>query len=320
MKMSLVSFGIQLYPAVDVQAGINFRQVHRDTGRRVRRMNVVGEEQEPVENSEIAKGYEVSKGRYLIVEPDEIAKLRIESKRVLDISHFIDPRELPLALFERPYFVVPQAKESPEAFAVVREAMQETGKAAIGEITFGGREHLVLVSVPSDPSERGLMAYILRYVAELRKSGEYFSGIPRIEVDKKQLSMAGELIRAYSAPVNLEQFTDDYEAALQELIEAKQKDQPLPLEEEVPGPSKVIDLMEALRKSVAEAGGSPSGGKTARGASGKGGESRGSGASGRSGSGQLGSGQSGSGQSGSGQSGDKGPSLVKPGRRRRKAA
>jgi len=298
MKMSLVSFGIQLYPAIDLQAGINFRQIHRETGRRVRRLNVVGDDQEPVENSEIAKGYEVSKGRYLIVEPDEIAKLRIESRKIIDVSHFIDPGELPLALFEKPYFVVPQPKEPPEAFAVVREAMQQTGKAAIGEITFGGREHLILVAVPPDDSERGLMAYILRYAAELRKSQEYFSGIPRVEVDSKQLAMAGELIRAYSAPVNLDEFRDDYETALEELIEAKQKDLPLPLEEETPSPSRVVDLMEALQRSVAEAGRTASGAKKA----GAGGSA------------------SRSGRGTGGARGSKGPSLVKSGKRRHKAA
>ncbi len=126
---------------------------------------------------EIVKGYEYTKGKYLTVEPDEIANLRIETKNVIDVQQFVDEEELPLALFEKPYFVVPDPKETPDAFAVVRKAMEETGKAAIGEIAFGGREHLVAIAVPENRAELGLMAYLLRYAEELRDSSEYFSQI-----------------------------------------------------------------------------------------------------------------------------------------------
>jgi len=161
--------------------------------------------------------------------------------------------ELPPGIFEKPYFVVPDAKESSDAFAVVRRAMEQAGKAAIGEIAFGGREHLVAIAVPPDGSA-GLMAYTLRYSEELRKSTDYFSDIPSPEkVDKKQLAMATQLIEAYSTSFDLEAFKDDYEAALQELIEAKRKNAPLPDEEEAPRPTKVVNLMDALRESVSKA-------------------------------------------------------------------
>ncbi len=139
------------------------------------------------------------------------------------------------ALFEKPYFVVPEPKESADAFAVVRKAMEQTGKAAVGEVAFAGREHLVAIAVPPDRSEFGLMAYTLRYEEELRKGEDYFSDLKNqrnIEIDKKQLAMAIQLIEAYSHPLNLDDYKDDYEAALQKLIEAKQKDAPLPLEDE----------------------------------------------------------------------------------------
>jgi DNA end-binding protein Ku len=213
------------------------------------------DDNQPVKNSEIVKGYEYTKGKYLIVEPDEIANLRIETKNVIDVQQFVDVDELPLTLFEKPYFVVPEPKESPEAFAVVRKAMEETGKAAIGEIAFGGREHLVAIAVPADHSETGLMAYLLRYGEELRNSGEFFSEIPGASmktIDKKQLSMATQLIEAYSHPFNLDAFKDDYEGALRELIEAKQKNAPLPLEEKSARRAKVINLMDALRQSVSK--------------------------------------------------------------------
>jgi DNA end-binding protein Ku len=254
-KVSLVSFGIQLVPATSSESGVTFHQIDRVSGERIRHLNVDGDNQ-PVQNSEIVKGYEYSKGKYLIVEPDEIAKLRITTRNVIDVQQFVALNELPPALFEKPYFVVPEPKESREAFMVFRDAMEKTGKAAIGEIAFGGREHLIAIAVPPYDSSAGLMAYTLRYAAELRDSSEYFSetaGERSMHIDKKQLAMATQLIEAYSQPFNLEAFKDDYETALRELIEAKQKNVPLPLAEEGARPTKVINLMDALRQSVSKA-------------------------------------------------------------------
>jgi DNA end-binding protein Ku len=171
------------------------------------------------------------------------------------VQQFVDTSELPLALFEKPYFVVPEPKESPDAFAVVRKAMEEAGKAAIGEIAFGGREHLVAIAVPADRSEPGLMAYVLRYGEEMRDSKEFFSQLPSAKknsIDKKQLAMATQLIEAYSHPFHLDAFKDDYETALRELIKAKQKNAPLPLDEKRARPANVINLMDALRQSVSK--------------------------------------------------------------------
>ena len=253
LKISLVSLGIQLFPATSPQAEITFHQIDRSSGQRIRHLNV-SDDNEPVDNSEIVKGYEYSKGKYLVVDPEEIAKLRIPTRNVIDIKQFVDMSELAPALFEKPYFVVPEPKESAEAFAVVRKAMEQSGKAAVGEVAFAGREHLVAIAVPPDRSEFGLMAYTLRYEEELRKEEDYFSDLKnqRIEIDKKQLAMAVQLIEAYSRPLNLDDFKDDYETALRELIEAKQKDAPLPLDKETPKPTKVINLMDALRQSVGQ--------------------------------------------------------------------
>jgi len=252
LKISLVSFGIQLFPAINSKSGVTFHQLDRATGQRIRHRNVVNDN-EQVENTEIVKGYEYSKGKYLVIEPEEISKLRIPTKNVIDLQQFVDLKELGPAIFEKPYFVVPEAKESPDAFAVVRKAMEQSGKAGIGELTFSGREHLVAIAVPPDGSA-GLMAYTLRYADELRKSDEYFSNIPNVEkVDKKQLAMATQLIEAYTQPFTYEAFKDDYEAALHELVEAKRKNAPLPLEEEAPRPSKIVNLMDALRESVSKA-------------------------------------------------------------------
>ena len=254
-KISLVSFGIQLFPAASSESGVTFHQIDRASGERIRHLNVIDDNQ-PVENSEIVKGYEYSKGKYLIIEPDEIANLRIATRNVIDVQQFVALDDLPPALFEKPYFVVPEPKESPEAFVVFRDAMKKTGKAAIGEIAFGGREHLVAIAVPPGDSSAGLMAYTLRYAEELRDSSEYFSetaGERSPHIDKKQLAMATQLIEAYSQPFILDAFKDDYETALRKLIDAKQKNVPLPLEEEGAKPTKVINLMDALRQSVSKA-------------------------------------------------------------------
>lgn len=266
LRMSLVQFGIQLYPAVNPHAGIHFHEVDRESGERIHHLNVIGQNH-PVDNTEIVKAYEYKKGKYLLVEPDEIEKLRIESNDVIDIHQFVDLDAIPLPLFERPYFVVPQPRESVDAFAVVRKAMQESGKAALGEVAFAGREHLVAIA-SVDETDRGLMAYTLRYAEELRESADYFSRIPRVEIDKRQLAMAAELIRAYSHPLKLAEYKDDYEVALRRLLAAKQKHKPIPIDREKPAREKVVDLAEALRQSVTETRHRPAGRK--RTATGKG--------------------------------------------------
>lgn len=285
LKISLVSFGVQLYPAANPLPGIAFHEIDRKTRQRIHHLNVVGEDNRAVEHSEIVKGYEYSKGKYLIVEPEEIARLRVETKRVIEISQFVDLAELHLDLFEKPYFVAPQPRDSSEAFAVMRKAMEQTGKAAIGEIAFGGREHLVAIAVPPDDGFKGLMAYTLRYREELRSQRDYAPGIHEIKVDKKQLEMATELIGTYSAPLHLDEYKDDYEAALRELIKAKRKNKPLQLEEERPQKAKVVNLMDALRRSVNATNHGETSGRRAKGRAQK-----------------------------------KGPMLVKPSRRRHRAA
>jgi DNA end-binding protein Ku len=250
LRISLVSFGIQLFPATNPAAEISFHQIERASGQRVRHLNVIDDDQ-PVDNSEIAKGYEYSKGKYLVIEPEEVKKLRLATKNTVDVSQFIEARELPFSLFEKPYFVVPDPKGPTEAFAVMRSAMAQTDKVAIGEIAFGGREHLIAIAASPDKNARGLMGYTLRYAEELRDIKEYFSKIEEPTIDKQQLALANELIRAQSAPFRLERFKDDYEAALRGLIEAKRKKVALP-EEERPERPKVVSLMDALRRSVGE--------------------------------------------------------------------
>lgn len=248
LRISLVAFGIQLYPATSSTSEVSFHQIDRKSHQRVHHLNVINGD-EPVANDDIVKGYEYSKGKYIILEPEEIKNLRLETQKVISVAQFIDAKDLPPYLFEKPYFVVPDQKGSAEAFAVVREAMIQSDKIAIGEAAFAGREHLIAIAPHPDKKLRGLMAYTLRYADEMRKAKDYFGSIPEQTVDKKQLELANQLIKSQSAPFKFDEYKDDYEAALRELIDAKRKETPLPAMEEKPRP-KVVNLMDALRQSV----------------------------------------------------------------------
>ena len=250
VQISLVSFGIRLYPATEAKSEIHFHQIDRKTGERVRHRNVSESGEAPVTKEDIAKGYEYRKGQYIQIEPNEIEHLRIPSKHTMQIEQFVDLDEIDPALFEKPYFVLPEKERDATAFGVIREALEETGKAGLGKIAMSGREHLMAIAAPSDGKLAGLMAYTLRYAAELRSAREYFSDVKKPAIDAEQLSLAKKLIQSKEGKFEPARFTDNYEAALRELVQAKLKDAPLPLEEKAPRRAKVINLMDALRSSV----------------------------------------------------------------------
>ncbi|MGA9669129.1 MAG: Ku protein [Terracidiphilus sp.] len=268
LQISLVSFGVGLVPAIRPTGEISFHQIDRKTGQRVRHQNVVNDS--PIEDSSIVKGYEISKGKYISIEPEEISELRIASRTTLEIQQFVDLKEIPLTFFEKPYFVVPEPADQTAAYAIVYQALEQTGKAGLGEIAFAGREHLVVIAAAPEGKGRGLMAYAMRYAQELRDPSEYLPEIPRTAADKKQLAMAVDLIHQYSGDLDLSAFKDDYEEALRGLIDAKLKNKPLPIETGKPQRAKVINLADALRQSLsqtkkhsngARAGAKPSGAK-----------------------------------------------------------
>jgi DNA end-binding protein Ku len=211
IQISLVSFGVKLFPATEAKSEIRFHQLSRKTGERIKHQKVSGGDG-PVETSDIVKGYEYRKGEYVTVEPEEIEHLRIPSRHTLEVTQFVDEEELDPEFFEKPYFVVPENDVQAEAFAVVRKALQVTKKVALGKIAFGGREHLVAVSAPADDKLTGMMAYTIRYAEELRDPAEYFEEIRKVPVDADQLSLAKELIKRKAAKFVPEKFKDEYEA------------------------------------------------------------------------------------------------------------
>ena len=249
IQISLVSFGVKLFPATEAKSEIHFHQLSRKTGERIRHQKVSGEEG-PVDNNDIVKGYEYRKGEYVTIEPDEIKNLRILSRYTLEVTQFVDVEEIAPEFFEQPYFVIAENDVQAEAFAVVRKALQITHKVALGKIAFGGREHLVAVAAPSDDKLAGMMAYTMRYVEELRNPADYFADIKKVTVDEDQLSLAKELIKRKTAKFTPEKFKDEYEAALRKMVKGKVQHAPIPQDEPVRKSAKVINLMDALRKSV----------------------------------------------------------------------
>ena len=211
IQISLVSFGVKLFPATEAKSEIRFHQLSRKTGERIKHQKVSGDEG-PVEKSDIVKGYEYRKGEYISIEPEEIENLRIPSRHNLVVTQFVDAGELDPAYFEKPYFVVPEDDVQAEAFAVVRKALQATKKVALGKIAFGGREHLVAISATADDDLAGMMAYTMRYAEELRNPAAYFADIKKVAVDEDQLSLAEELIKRKAAKFAPDKFTDEYEA------------------------------------------------------------------------------------------------------------
>jgi DNA end-binding protein Ku len=283
IQISLVSFSVKLFVATEAASDIHFHQIDRRTGERVKHQNVASsaierapdEAADPVHKSDIVKGYEYSHGRYVTIEPDELAHLRVPSKRTMDVAQFVDAASIDPAFFEKPYFVVPEDDTQAEAFLTIRQALIDTNKIALSRIAFSGREHIIAIapathnpveksSKPAkstkskstksdDDAHPGLMAYTLRYAAELRDPSTYFASIKRHEINADSLSLAKELIQRKAAAFDPTQFTDGYEAAVKELVDAKLKHAPIPREEPAPRThGKVIHLMDALRKSVSD--------------------------------------------------------------------
>lgn len=256
VQISLVSFGVSLYVATESKSSISFHQISRSTGERVRHQKVL---QSAVDNGseeagavvgkdEIVKGYEYSKGQYVIIEPRELDNLRVPSKHSIAVTQFIETSELNPEFVEKPYFVVPENAAQGEAFAVVREALMKSGKVAIGKIAFSGREHVVAIA-PAD--HRGMMAYTLRYQNELRNNLDYFRDIKQEQISGESLELAESLIAKKTSKFDLNKFEDGYEVAVKELVSAKVNHLPIP-KDEAPAVQRgnVVNLMDALRKSL----------------------------------------------------------------------
>jgi DNA end-binding protein Ku len=203
-----------------------------------------------VAKDEIVKGYEYRKGEYVLIEPSELDNLKVPSKHTIDVSQFVTIDELRPEYVEKPYFVVPENEGQAEAFAVVRKALQKSGKIAIGKVSFSGRENIIAIRPAGDDTHGGMMAYTLRYSSELRNEQDYFRDLKNIQINEESLELAEALIAKKSSKLDLSKFEDGYEVAVKQLIEAKVNNLPAPKEEVAEPRGKVVNLMDALRKSL----------------------------------------------------------------------
>jgi DNA end-binding protein Ku len=246
LRVSLVSFPIRLYPASVPARQIAFHQIDKKSGQRVRQQLIVPDKG-PVDRSDIVKGYEYEKDHYIEIDPDELAKLRLPSKHTIDVAQFVAIDEIDPIYYDRPYYVVPDDQMALPAFATVRDAMKAARVAALGEIVFSGKEHLAAIRACG----KGMVLDTLRYADEVKKAAPFFEEIGTAEIDDDQLDMAKMLIKKKTAPLDITKFNDSYEAAVKELVAAKLKHKPLPKGEEAPARGNVINLMDALKRSLA---------------------------------------------------------------------
>jgi DNA end-binding protein Ku len=255
IRLALVSIPVEIYPAVKSGASISFRQIHQPSGKPISYEKVV-QGIGAIDRDDIVKGYEVSKGNYVLLDDSEIEAVKIESRKTLELVQFVDQHEIDVFYFEKPYYVVPADDLAEEAYVVLREALRAAKKVALGQLSLRGREYLVSLK----PCGKGLVLETLRYSDEVRRAQTYFSEIGNAKPAKELLDLAKALIDQKSAPFEAADFKDRYVDALQKLVDkkAKQKGSGKILEDvEEPATasgSNVIDLMAALKRSV---GGKP---------------------------------------------------------------
>ncbi len=252
IRLSLVSIPVEMFTATKTGAGIAFNQIHRESGKRIRYEKVapgIG----PVDKDEIVKGYEVSKGEYVLLTDEEIEDVKLETKKTLELVQFVDTNEIPPLYFDKPYYVVPQDELAEDAFRVVRDALRKAKKTGLGQLAMRGKEYLVALR----PCGRGLLLETLHYEDEIRKADPIFAEISNDKTDEDLLDVATALIERKTAPFDAGEYKNRYTAALKELIATKRKsggkaqiDDSKDDEDAAPQKSNVIDLMASLKKSL----------------------------------------------------------------------
>lgn len=252
IRLSLVTFPVRLYPAVTQSEKIRLHKYDKDTGSRIRYQNI-NEEGEVVDADDIVRGYEYEKGSFVTIEDDEIENLRLESKHTVDLVQFVDLSSIDPIYFDNPYYVAPDNELAQEAYITVRDALKKSKKVAVGQVIIANRERIVALKACG----KGLILETLRYNYEVRKAEEYFDDIKaNAEPNDDQLDLALELIKRKSGDFDPSKFKDLYQEGLKEIIAAKMEKRSPRLKEEKAAPGKVINIMDALRKSLEQSGGS----------------------------------------------------------------
>ena len=259
IRLSLVSIPVEIFSATQSGASISFRQIHRETGKRIHYDKVV-DGIGPVDSDEIVKGYEVESGEYVLLTDEEIDDVKLETRKTLELVQFVDSSSIPPLYFDKPYYVVPQDELAGDAFRVVRDALRKASKTGLGQLSMRGKEYLVALR----PCGKGLLLETLHYEDEVRKSDTIFSDISEKASDDDLLDVAEALIAKKTGPFDAGHFKNHYTAALKELIAKKRKaggKAKIDVEEDDDdrgnnGGGNVVDLMATLKKSLEQGGGS----------------------------------------------------------------
>jgi DNA end-binding protein Ku len=249
LRLSLVSCPVALYTATSRTSDVSFNMLHKETMNRIK-MVPTDPETGPVDRADIVKGYEIEKGRYVVVTSEEIQNVRLETTRTLDIERFVGQDEIDRLYWNDPYFLVPDGDMAVEAFTVIREAMEKSGRVALGRLVMHQRERLMAL----EPRDKGILAYTLRTNREVREAREVFDRIPDQKPNAQMVDIAARIIEQQEGPFDPSQFNDRYEDALRALIKEKEKGHVVQAPEQ-PREAEVIDLMEALRRSLGQTGG-----------------------------------------------------------------
>jgi len=264
LRLSLVTCPVALYPATSDSEKISFNQINKNTGHRIKYLNVDADTGEEVSNEDIMKGYKVDTDTYIEVSKEELEDIALESTRTIDISEFVPKSDIDPRYLIRPYYLIPDGKVGHDAFAVIRETIRSMDMAAIGTVVLTNREHIIAL----EPFEKGLMGTLLRYPYEVRDEKEYFDEIQEVKVTKDMLDLAKHIVNQKASTFEPEKFEDHYEEALTELITAKRQGKaigPRPR----PRGENVVDLMDALKKSIASEAAAPKGKKARKASAGQ---------------------------------------------------
>ncbi len=245
LKLSLVSCPVALYTATNPAGDVHFNLINPKTKNRIR-MVTTDPDTGPIERSELVRGYEVAKGEYILLTSEEIDSVKLESTKTIDIERFVAEGEIDRLYWDNPYYLAPDGKVAQEAFAVIRTALEKCGQIALGRVVIATRERIVAL----EPRGKGILAYTLRTDAEVRKPDEIFAGISSAKPDAAMIAIAEKIIEQKEGPFDPSRFVDRYETALKALIAAKKKGHK-PAKVAEPDDTNVVDLMSALRASLA---------------------------------------------------------------------
>lgn len=249
LRLSLVTCPIELFPATSQAEKTHFHQINTETGHRLRQLMVDEETGDPVDTAHKGRGYEIGKGKYVPIDDDELAAVEIESTRTIDIEGFVPRSEIDKRYLDRPYYIAPSGKTAVEAFAVIRDAMKDQKRVALARIVMAHREHIMMI----EPLGKGLLGTTLRFDYEVRDEKDYFADIPSPRVDREMVSLAAHILDSKATKFDPTKFKDEYETALRKLVQRKAKGHTIEPPKETEKPDNVIDLMEALRRSVGAA-------------------------------------------------------------------